>query len=659
MSGGVRRAGTGSGDARRANAARGAVNDRRRDAGGRFPARLPLSRASAAAILIAAAAVRAVWIVGLRNAEIGRILPLDMRFYRDLAAGIASGGGAGGGALTFNPLYPVFLAGIFRVFGEGFLAPRMIQSLVGLGTIVLVYACGRLIGERTGDGGIPVDPRLAGSAAAAIALLYPQLLLYEGAFLATTLVVFLFAASLFTALAISRAIDRDPPAGGDRVPWAAFGLGALVGAGALGRPNLFLLLAPLVTVWLFFRAGGPRRGWRRPLRLALPCAAGAALLIAPPALYNAARTGTLVPVTTHGGINFFIGNGPQANGLYRPPEGMREDMRGLIEDAAAAARAATGRDLGAAGVSSYWSRRAFERIASDPWGWLRLLGRKFLFFWSGTEYGDILDLEIFARRVPVLRLLPLPFAVISPLAVGGLLLLVLRSRERAVVLIFLAAGLASVMLFYFNSRYRMPTIPLLIVASGALISWAAGAVRRRHWKRLLAAAIVAGVWAGLVSGREMIVVNRSAVYTFLGNHYMSEGERSKGLDAFIRAFELDSLDAGVTINYARALRVTGDVEGGLAQYERAWRIDPSFRNLAVEYGSLLEEAGRRDEARRKYLAAWESGRPADRVLACKHLSRAAYADGRIDEAIEWIERGLEAAPGDRSLVDLLNRLQGR
>jgi tetratricopeptide (TPR) repeat protein len=205
----------------------------------------------------------------------------------------------------------------------------------------------------------------------------------------------------------------------------------------------------------------------------------------------------------------------------------------------------------------------------------------------------------------------------------------------------------------------MPSMPLLIVAAGVLPAWGIGAARKRRWKRLAAVVAVAALWAGLVAGREMIVVNRSAVYTFLGNHYMSEGERYKGLKAFTRAHELDPDGVGTTINYARALRVNGMTDEALEQYERAWRMDPGFPHLAVEYGSLLEEAGQREEARRFYLAAWESGRDADRVLACKHLARAAYAEGKIDEAIGWIERGLDVAPGDESLIDLLNRLEGR
>lgn len=605
--------------------------------------------ASAAIILLVAALVRIVYIVQLQRADIGAVLPLDMRFFRDLAAGLAAGAGPPGGVFTFNPLYPAVLALIFRLFGEGLLAPRVIQALLGLATIALLFAAGRMLAGRGG----PRDPdgRLVGVLAAAIAVLYPQLLVYEGSLLATTLVTFFLTTAFVLGLAVARALD-GAAGGGLRLAALAALLGLVIGAGALGRPNLFLVLAPLVPAWLFLRAGARRAR----LRLALACALGIAAALAPPTIYNAARSGRFVPVSAHGGINFYIGNGPAATGIYRPPPGMREDMRGLIEDAAAAASAAAGRELGAAEVSAYWSRLARERIALDPWGWLRLLARKFALYWNGIEFGDIVDGGMYAEQCPVLRLLPVRFALISPLAMAGALMLAARSRERALYLVFLAASLAAVVLFYFNSRYRMPSVPLLILSAAWLIAWLVRAAGRRDWKRVAAGIMAAILCHGFVSGREMIVVNRSAGHTFMGNHYMSAGEREKALAAFGEALRIEPESPLTRINYARALRLAGDREGAREHYAAAWRLDRDFPKLALEYGSLLEELGERREAQRLYYAAWESTRRYDRILACKLLSRAAYAEGRIDEAGMWIERALEIAPGDEELMQLRERL---
>ena len=86
-------------------------------------------------LLAVAAVIRAVFLVQLSGSDVGSLLPLDMRFYHDLAASLASGGGLPAGGLTFNPLYPVFLVPMFKVFGDGLLAPRIVQALAGLVTI--------------------------------------------------------------------------------------------------------------------------------------------------------------------------------------------------------------------------------------------------------------------------------------------------------------------------------------------------------------------------------------------------------------------------------------------------------------------------------------------------------------------------------------------
>ena len=94
-------------------------------------------------------------------------------------------------------------------------------------------------------------------------------------------------------------------------------------------------------------------------------------------------------------------------------------------------------------------------------------------------------------------------------------------------------------------------------------------------------------------------------------------------------------------------------------YSQAFRQRPDFPNLAVEYGVLLEEMGRKEEAEDKYLYAYRSGGTREKVFACKLLSRLSYGSGERDKAIEWIRRALELAPEDGELVRTLNRLEER
>ena len=610
-------------------------------------------------ILAAAAAVRIAFLIQLSGSDLGEILPLDMRFYHDLGSAIASGGGLPQGGLTFNPLYPLFLAAVFRMAGDGLLAPRIIQVLAGILTIWLVYMSARMLAgspDRESSGSVSRG-ETAGIAAAVLALLYPQFLLYEGSLLATSLVILIMSASFCTVLWMSRAVSGgEMRLFGRSVPpeAAAVFLGILIGAGIMGRPNIFLFLAPLIAAWFFFIPERRGKRWKVPLLYI----AGLTVILAPASIYNASRAGTPTPVTSHGGINLYVGNMRGANGLYNPPEGMRRDMRGLIEDSRAVAETTLGRKLTDAEVSAFWSARARERIVTDPGGWLLLLGRKFLLFWNGGELGDIVDIDLMRQECPVFRILIARFALISVLALAGAILVIRSSPGRWPFIIFLASSMAAIVLFYFNTRYRLPSVPVLAVSAGYFIAWIAEKISARRWKEPAVAAAVVALLFASVSGREMFEVNRSATYTFLGNHYMSSGREDRAMESFSEALRLDPESVENRINLARALSRAGKNEEAREYYALAWKAAPDFPRLALEYGYLLDEMGMRAEAGALYNQAWNSGRRSEMIVACKLLSRMAYAEGDGDTARMWIRRALELVPGDEELLRLLQRLEG-
>jgi tetratricopeptide (TPR) repeat protein len=608
-----------------------------------------------AAIIAAAMVVRIVFLSELERSPLGDVLSLDSRFYRDLAADIVSGKALPPGALTFNPLYPMFLVAIFRVFGDGLLAPRIVQSVLGLLTIVLVsLAGGRLVeGPRAGRPSAEATAVIA----AAMAALYSQFLLYEGLLLATAVEVFLLAASFAAAIAIDQDMRglRALAIGSRRIPAVVSGcaLGVLCGAGALGRPNLFMLLIAAIPVWLAVR--NPRKRGR--LVPAFGFLVGAFVLLAPPIIYNAARTGQFVPVTAHGGINFYIGNRPGTSGVYQPPDDMRADMRGLIEDARTKAEAHIGRGATDEEVSNYYFKLALVDIGRDPAAWLRLLVNKLLLFFNRAEVPDVPNVFFYEESCRALKLLVLPFAAIGPLGLAGVIVLWRTRRNRSVMTLFLACALASVLLFYVNARYRLPAVPLLITGAAFFLSWAAGEISKRRWREpAVIAAIACAVFFG-VSMKTMVRVNRSAAYTFLGNHYIDVGNEAKAGEAFAEAYRLDPNHVETMINYARVLQMRHESAKAAELYARAYALMPNFPRLAIEYGSALESLGRREAAEKLYLEAYSSDRPRERVLACQLLARVALTEGNRDEAILWVRRALDIVPGDARLTEMLRRLE--
>jgi 4-amino-4-deoxy-L-arabinose transferase-like glycosyltransferase len=621
--------------------------------------KIPLKRAIRpslilAAILLVALVVRGVYLVQLERAELGDVLTLDSQLYYDLARDIVGGGALPREAFTFNPLYPAFLVVVFRIFGVGLLAPRIVQLAIGLFTIVLVYLAGRRLAppawkeEGRGEGIALV--------AAAMAVLYAQFVLYEGMLLASTLEIFFFTASFALVLALDDDLKGERPVklGARRVPpWASgLVLGALLGAGALGRPNLFLLLVAAIPIWLWARHRATR-AWLLPAAALL---AGAAVFLAPPIVFNAKATGRLVPVSAHGGFNFFVGNGPGSTGVFRPPIDMRSSMKGVEEDAKTKAEAETGRAMTQAEVSDYYVRETIEYIADHPATWLRLIGRKLVLFFN-ADVPDMPNVYYCMNSCGVLKLLFVTFPFIAPLAICGFLLMLRSGRERSVLSLFFACAVASVIAFYVNPRYRLPAAPLFILFASFFIVWAAREISRRRLKALAAMSLLAVALYLFVSSRPLMELNIGATYSFLGKYYKEQKNEEKAQEAFEQAYRADPNKVEAIISYARILRQRGQTQEAAEMFAKAYARSPRFPLVAVEYGMALDRLGRHEEAKQLYLEGSSADRPMERALACRLLARSAIAEGKKAEAIVWVKKALVEVPGEPQLTGMLKELE--
>ena len=256
-------------------------------------------------------------------------------------------------------------------------------------------------------------------------------------------------------------------------------------------------------------------------------------------MYGAALSGRIVPVSAHGGINFYIGNRAGSAGVFQPPADMRADMRGMIEDAKLKAEAETGRAMTQPEVSGYYLRKALGEIGRDPARWLGLVGRKLLVFFNGVEVPDVPNVIFYEKSCRVLAFLFLPFAVIAPLGVCGLVVLFRSGRNRSVVSLFLGCAILSVLLFFVNARYRLPAVPILILLAAFFVAWAAREISRRRLRFVAIMIAAALALFFLVSHRTMVRVNESAAYTFLGNYYIANKDEAKAAEAFAEAYRLD------------------------------------------------------------------------------------------------------------------------
>lgn len=393
------------------------------------------------------------------------------------------------------PLYPVLVAGVFGVAGEGNLqAVRLAQIALSLLLIIGVYAlAARLYNTRVA------------LVAAVVVAFYPSLLLANYLVLSEVLFTLLV---VLTCLAFVRLV-ATPSAS-----WAlATGLG--VGLAALTRSVLWpfpLLLAPL-TAW---SVGGPagRRLW-----LAVLVVVGYAVVVGPWAARNTRLQGVPTIIDTMGGMNLRVGNyehTPEdrmwsaafdyederlwAHGLATKGEHFEEWTDGQKEKRA--------------------QQKALEYMASHPGTTLRRSAIRFADFWGlEREFVALVrDKKYDPPRwfaVVGAVAITVSFAAVALLAAVGVFGAPprdLRPHAFNLLLILFICGVHS--LVFAHSRYRLPLTPLLAVYASA------GLVCRPLWMRggwaarlacLSTCALLGAIWV-----RQLAISETGRVRDFLG-----------------------------------------------------------------------------------------------------------------------------------------------
>lgn len=347
------------------------------------------------------------------------------------------------------PLYPFFLAGIMAVFSDSSgLAIWAIQSILSAGSVFLTFCLAwEILGKRS-----------VALLSALISALYPSFI--AGALEISTVTPEVLLVQLFGLFLCRWYRRRD---------FLHAGLaGAALGFLSLTRTPA-ILIAPLVSLWML-RAGGGQAHRVHAKALAVFIAA-AALVIAPWTIRNYFVHQAFVPISTNGGINFWIGNNPGATGEFVHPKDVDPDLF------------ARSLPLTEVQRDSLFYGDAFSFIGDNPQAFLELMATKTLYFWwfrpsIGSSYPDAGQALQVARTGMMVA-----YTAILPLAVAGLLLL---RKEQIILSLFGLIALpymATSIIFFAATRFRAPVEPFLIVLASYTI---AGMVR---WGRGLSPGI--------------------------------------------------------------------------------------------------------------------------------------------------------------------------
>jgi 4-amino-4-deoxy-L-arabinose transferase-like glycosyltransferase len=526
-------------------------------------------------VFVAALLVRALYIWELHHAPFFDLRTGDGNAYHDWASRIAAGDWIGQGVFYQAPLYPYFLAVIYKLLNDSTLIVRSIQVLLGAVSCTLLARAGiALFGRR-------------GVIAGVLLAVYPPAIFLESQIEKSALIT-LFTTALLAILATSP--DRMTPR-----RWIAAGV--TLGLLALARENALLLTIP-VLAWISF---GPFQTRLRPSLLFI---AGCAVILVPVGLRNLAAGGEFHLTTSQFGPNLYIGNHVGADGTYAPLVAGHGNVENEREDATRLAQQAEGRALTPSEVSGFWTRQALAFITSQPLAWMKLMGRKLGLTLNAAESPDTESQEVYAEWSLLLRVLsPFNFGILLALAMLGTVVTAHSWRRLWFLYAIAAVYMFGTALFYVIARYRFPLAPVLMLLAAAGLIEAIDAARARRWSKQLTAATVAAAIALLITYIPLIdrsaarAINYLSIAAALSKHPARVGKAQEFYEKILTEHpQWPPARYGLGL----LLTQTGRYAEAIPHLRQAIAIWPEYSEAHYALGVAFDGIGRPSDAAREY-----------------------------------------------------------
>ena len=484
--------------------------------------------------------------------------------------------------------YPLFLGGIYKIFGVSVLAAKIVQSALGCVTTYLVWRLGhRLAG--------PVVGLIAGLALA----LYGPAIFFEAELLAVGWAMFwvvLLALLLLSAEEHPRVLSL-------------VALGVVAALSVYNRPT-FLLPEILCAAWLLWRWRKDGGAWHTVLRRGGLLLAGWFLVVAPMLALTQRTTGRTFLLPPSGGINLYIGNNPDYDETICTRVGWAwyKLRRRPVEAGARDAADPFGRQA--------WFKSEVWRFArQDPIRFLAGLGRKSLQFISSRELPR--NVDIYGQRAwsdwlatLVWRAGPFgfPFGLVLPLAAVGLIWG--RPRLPLSFWLLIVGFAAAVVLVFVAARYRLVVVPLLLIpaAQGARELLATVRTGDRRRRLLQPAVLLAGVLLATIPGpfaQEQDDLSAEMYYATGAYHYRQQDFEQAVADLH-RALEHqpDLIEAHNTLG--KTCFALGDFRGALFHIGESVRLEPDYIDGRRNLQTLAEEGAARLQHSRQLIAAGDT-----------------------------------------------------
>ena len=561
----------------------------------------------------------------------------DMHFYDDWAQKVVGGQLTDHHAFYGLPGYAYLLAGLYKLCGYGPYVPELLQALLDAGTALLLYKISvALASQPNGRRG-----QIAGLMAAAAWAFCVPAQTYAAVLMPTAWFIFVFWFILWRIIKSQRAPDW----------WEALLLGLLVGLTATAIATI-LFLIPLLVCAIGLKPAIPARSHFRIVGCALVLL-GIAIGTSPCWLHNYFIARDRVFLSAHSGINFWIGNNPDANGYPRFPPGLRAGQAAMLQDSIDVAESVAGHPLKRGEVSQYWSAKARDYIADHPLAWLRLLGLKLRNFWSAFQYDDLSIIT--NMREQGVTFPGIYFGLLAALALPAMILTWNTARLGRWITGAIFLQMLALLPVFTTERYRLPIVPgLAVFAAFGLVTLfsnlAAGNVRPvLSYAMLLMVSTLFVSWPQ--RGLSLWALDAyNSGWQALESGNLSLAERKLEL---ARAYVPDNAETNFALGNLKLAQ--NDTSAASSLYLTTLRLDPRHRGAINNLGVLALENGQPEVAEQRFREALaiDGRNPKTHFLLAKTL----IAKGQNGNARAEIDRALALKPDQPEFKELREQIE--
>jgi hypothetical protein len=565
----------------------------------------------------------------------------DMHFYDDWARRIARGTFTDHLAFYGLPGYAYVLAFLYRILGYSPFVPGLLQACLDAGTAVLLYKISLRLFSPPAKTKLGVAGIVGVLSAVGWAFFIPAQA-YSIILMPTACLVFVF---WFLVWEIVKT-ENAPSALG------CLAYGILIGVTATAVATV-LFLTPLVLVALFVKLEAGNKPASRVLAIALLCC-GLGAGTAPCWMHNVFVARDPVFLSAHSGINFWLGNNPEATGYPHFP-GLHAGQTQMLRDSIQLAEGAAGRTLRRSEVSAYWSTRARAYISGNLGSWTELMARKIANFWNAFEYDDLGVIENLRQQGVIFS--GLRFGLVAILAIPGLFLSLSGFAKSRWIIAAILLHLAAVIPTFITERYRLAAVPgLLIFAAFGLVYLWESVAQKNYWRCTIYGTILFAAGLFITIPRHDPGLWATIAYNS-GRLALESNDLSRAEQNLERAYAYVPANSEVNFALGNLRFAQGNHERAKFFYHAALGLEPNHLGALRNLGVIALGEGEWTIANEFFRAALK----ADPLDARTHylLARSYLEAGDLNQASSEIRRALELKANQPEFAELSDLIESR